>query len=166
MKVVNHHSRLIEQPIDKIAPLVETLGTSNDAIWPIKLWPAMRFRDGIRIGEIGGHGPIRYSVAQVDPGREVVFRFIEPKGFEGTHALKISKQGDTMTKLEHEIRITTHRLSTIWWLIIIRPLHDALIEDAFDNVAGKFDNPGNSSWSPWVRFLRHLFKMLTKKQRR
>ncbi len=162
MKIVNHHSRIIEQPIDRITPLFETLATDKDLVWPTTFWPPMRFRGGIRIGAEGGHGSIRYSVSEFDPGRKVVFVFREPKGFMGTHTLQVLEQGQEVTKIDHEIRMTTSGLNTFYWLAIIRPLHDALIEDAFDNVAGKFASPRSSSWSPWVRFLRHLFKFLLK----
>lgn len=34
MKVINIHSRIINQPINKIAELFETLSTETDKIWP------------------------------------------------------------------------------------------------------------------------------------
>jgi hypothetical protein len=44
------------------------------------------------------------------------------------------------------------------WRILIGPLHDALIEDAFDRVEHRHhaQPAGRSRWSLWVRLLRRM----------
>ena len=44
------------------------------------------------------------------------------------------------------------------WALVIRPLHDALLEDALDRAEHAM-NPafaGSARWSPWVRLLRSV----------
>ena len=67
MKVYNYHSRTYNQPKEVITKLFESLTTENDKIWPIENWPAMRFKEGLKIGSRGGHGPIRYKIIEHKP---------------------------------------------------------------------------------------------------
>ncbi|WP_186434942.1 hypothetical protein [Gillisia sp. Hel_I_86] len=69
--------------------LLETLATENDKIWPTEKWPAMKFKNGIRTGANGGHGPIRYSVEKYEPNEIIQFRFSKPEGFNGIHKFEI-----------------------------------------------------------------------------
>jgi hypothetical protein len=53
--------------------------------------------------------------------------------------------------------MTTVGKATAIWLMAIRPLHDALIEDAFDKLENQLTNESKTSpWSWWVKFLRRL----------
>ncbi len=53
----------------------------------------------------------------------------------------------------------TSRLATLSWLFVIRWLHDALIEDAFDNVENLFSlEKITTKYSVWVKLLRAFFK--------
>ena len=84
----NHHSRTLHSTMAKAEPLLARLGTDQDALWPRERWPAMRFKEGLRPGAQGGHGPIRYTVEHVD-ARNVRFRFTGPEGFHGWHGLDV-----------------------------------------------------------------------------
>ncbi len=155
MKILNIHSRIIDQPKKRVAKLFETLATEEDKIWPTEKWPAMKFDEGIKIGAKGGHGPIRYSVEHYQPENEIRFRFSRPLGFNGVHRFEIKELEEGKTEVKHTIDMRTSIRGTLLWVVAIRALHDALIEDAFDKLENNFSEEKlSSSWSPWVRFLR------------
>tara|TARA_R110002126_G_scaffold184685_2_gene333126 strand:- start:6 stop:173 length:168 start_codon:yes stop_codon:yes gene_type:complete len=53
----------------------------------------------------------------------------------------------------------TEGLSTLKWLIIIRWLHDALIENAFDTIENNFQEVDKfTKWNTWVRIWRYILK--------
>src|SRR3972149_5004392 len=94
----------------------------------------MRFDKPLGVGAIGGHGPIRYSVEQYEPGRLVRFRFTGPRGFRGTHSF-IVLSGPDGASLRHEISLRPTGVGRVTWFVVFRPLHDALIEDAMDRAS-------------------------------
>ncbi|NKI32957.1 hypothetical protein [Croceivirga thetidis] len=157
MKVLNVHSRIINQPKSKVVELVETLSTEHDAIWPKEKWPKMKFRGGIQEGAKGGHGPIRYSVEKYDPSTIIQFRFSKPEDFHGIHKFEIWDKSKEKTKIAHTIDMTTSGKGTLLWVFGIRSLHNALIEDAFDKMENHFSSEKKSTpWNLWVRILRSV----------
>lgn len=157
MKVYNIHQRIIHQPKSKIVPLLSTLATKEDKIWPCEQWPRMKFDRGLKLGAIGGHGPIGYSVKQIVPGEFVQFLFSRPKGFHGVHQFTIEELGPNETKLSHVIDMRVSGLAILTWPLGIRWLHDALTEDAMDKVENYFsEKKKRTPWSLWVRLLRML----------
>jgi len=160
MKVINIHQRVIEQPISKVSELFKTLATSDDEIWPYHSWPAMRFRDGLHLGSQGGHGRVRYTIIAFEAGNHIKFQFTKPEGFNGTHELKINAISNDSIQIIHEIRMhTTSLKATFYWVFVIRWLHDALIEDAFDKVENYFSiKKRTTRYNLWVRFLREAYK--------
>ncbi len=160
MKVTNIHERMLKQPSHRVSPLLSTLASGQeDLIMPHEKWPAMRLDRGLRVGSKGGHGPIRYIVRAYVPGERIRFEFTGPKGFHGTHEFEILAISPTETCMRHTIEMITRGRGTLAWAVAIRWLHDALVEDAFDNVENYFTNEGKSTpWSPWVRFLRMVLR--------
>jgi hypothetical protein len=155
MKVTNVHTRIIAQPIAYIGKILSTLATKEDLIWPHEHWPKMKFKNGLLLGEYGGHGPIRYVVTKYLPEACIEFAFVKPKGFNGIHKLELTELDKNRTELKHTISINTSGAGTFLWLIAIRSLHDALIEDALDKVENHFSNSSKKvRWSLWVRMLR------------
>jgi carbon monoxide dehydrogenase subunit G len=115
----------------------------------------MRLNAPLAVGAVGGHGPIRYTVEAYEPGRFVRFRFTGPRGFHGTHAFAVEPAEDAGTRLRHELVMRTGGAARLTWPVVFRPLHDALIEDAFDRAAVAIGQaPMAPAWSPWVRILR------------
>ncbi|WP_299885780.1 hypothetical protein [uncultured Lacinutrix sp.] len=158
MRVVNIHRRKINEPIEKVSCLLKTLSTKDDAIWPYEQWPAIRFEDGIKVGSKGGHGRIRYKIID-NNNQGITFQFISPEGFVGTHQLAINSIHENKTEIIHEIKMTTYKKATLLWLIVIRWLHDALIEDAFDKVESYYSLEKKiTPYNLWVRVLRFLYK--------
>ena len=159
MRVVNRHTRIINEPIEKVSQLFETLATSKDQIWPSQNWPAMRFRDGLKVGSRGGHGRIRYTITDFKPGEHIKFEFTKPEGFNGTHELNIKALSNDTSEINHIIKMNTTFKASLLWVFVIRWLHDALIEDAFDNVENYYsEEKSKSTYNLWVIILREVYK--------
>ncbi|MEL6863477.1 MAG: hypothetical protein AAFP19_03615 [Bacteroidota bacterium] len=159
MKVLNVHKRIIDQPLEKVAGLLSTLATKEDKIWPKEQWPPMRFKEGLKVGSKGGHGPIRYTVVEKIPGQLIRFNFTQPRQFKGEHCLEINAVSDTKTEVKHVIDMQTQGLGILSWTLAIRHLHDALIEDALDKIENYFStNKRRTAWSLWVKFLRMVLR--------
>ena len=157
MKVINIHKRIINQPKRKIVELIETLSTEKDKVWPFEKWPKMKFKEGKREGAKGGHGPIRYTIEKYIPSELIQFKFTNPKGFDGIHKFEIIELASDKTELIHTIDIKTSGIDILTWVIGVRWLHDALIEDLFDKVENRFgDENKKTTWNFWVKFLRKV----------
>ena len=155
MKVLNIHKRIINQPKIKVVEMIKTLSTEEDKIWPTEKWPAIKFKEGLKIGAKGGHGPIKYSVEIYHPSEVIQFRFLKPKGFNGIHKFELRDLTDKKTEIKHTIDMNTVGEGTLSWILGIRFLHNALIEDAFDKLENNFsENKKSTSWNFWVIFLR------------
>jgi hypothetical protein len=155
MKVVNVHERTFDASAEKLGRLIDGLASTGDALWPVDRWPAMQFDRPLEVGAAGGHGPIRYVVESYAPGRRIQFRFAEPKGFAGVHRFEIEPAGAGRATLRHVIDMRVAGLTWLVWTIAVRPLHDALMEDALDRAEGVVGGcPPRREWSAWVRFVR------------
>ena len=155
MKVLNIHSREYPVAPEKLGQLVDTLASSNDLLWPCRLWPRMKFDKPLSVSAIGGHGPVRYFVEEYVPAKRVVFRFTGPKGFDGYHGYDVIELEKNKTELRQTLEMTTRGLAQISWPLFYRPLHDALIEDSLSFAELRLNlTPTISGWSWWVRFLR------------
>ena len=163
MKVVNIHKRIIKKPKEEVSKLLETLSTKDDKVWPKVYWPAMRFKEGLKVGAKGGHGIIRYSIEEYVLGERIVFNFFKPLGFNGIHKFEINEVTPFKTEVRHSIIMKTEGLlATFKWLFVIRWLHDALIENAFDTIENNFTEvTKHTKRSNWVSFWRFLFKWIS-----
>ncbi len=165
MQVTNIHSRIIHQPLHNVDALFHTLSSDNDLMLATHLWPRMKLDKGLAIGSNGGHGPIRYFVTHYEPGQSIQFQFSKPAGFNGYHKFEIKALDKETTEVKHTISMHTTLWGTVQWIIAIRWLHDAFIEDAFDKVENHFVvEKKKSKWSMWVKFLRKIAKRQYKRQ--
>jgi hypothetical protein len=159
MQVINIHKRTIHQPKEKVANLFKTLATSNDLVWPYENWPAIRFNDGLKVGSKGGHGRVRYTIIEFIAGEHIKFQFSKPEGFIGTHELRIDAINENKTEISHVIKANTSFKATFLWVFVIRWLHDALIENAFDKVENYFlADKKETTYNFWVKLLREAYK--------
>ncbi len=71
MKVINIYKRTIEQPKEKMSQLFKTLTTSDDLVWPYENWLAIRFKDGLNVGNKQGYGRIRYTIIEHKAGETI-----------------------------------------------------------------------------------------------
>jgi hypothetical protein len=160
MAVRNLHVRCLPSgPGD----LIDSLAGDDDQLWPGDAWPPMRFDRPLGVGATGGHGPIRYDVVAHVPGRWIRFRFTGPRGFDGFHEFTVHSGVDGAVELHHLLCMTTRGPARLTWPLVFRPLHDALIEDAFDraerNLTGTVGSPAR--WSRYVRVLRWFAALLS-----
>lgn len=158
MHVLNVHERTIPRPVAEVGALIDTLTSDNDRLWPANLWPAMRFDRPLAVGATGGHGPIRYSVEELRPGRYVRFRFSGPRSLAGGHhRLEAVAVDGTATVLRHVLEVEAGVVRLIPWYVGLRWLHDACLEDALSTAESSLGlKPAVRPWSPWVRLLRWL----------
>ncbi len=159
MRIRNVHERALAASAREIGLLVDGLSGPEDRLWPRDRWPAMRLDGPLRPGARGGHGPVRYAVSEHVPGRRVAFRF-EGKGltaaFRGGHWFEV-EEGRGRVVLRHVLDARCGLAAWIRWHLAVRPMHDALIEDALDRAqeaTGGRPTP-RARWSRWVRFPRH-----------
>ena len=136
--------------------LLDSILDPARSIWPSPPWPALRLDRGLAVGSRGGHGPIRYAVEAYEPGRRVRFRFDPRLGFDGWHELATDG-----TRLTHVLECRASGVALMKWLLVIRPLHDALLEDLLDRAAEALgDPPRRARWSWRVRANRHVLSLV------
>jgi hypothetical protein len=157
MLIVNTHERLLPCPIKSAAFLIDDFAKKSASLWPSQLWPREPFDRSLQRGAIGSHGGIQYVVDSYDPGRQVKFTFIEPKGYLGYHQFCLVENGDN-TLIRHRVEFKTSLISFLTWRYIIQWVHDALIEDAFDSAQDAIGSPPKkpNQWAKRVYFFRHL----------
>ena len=159
MRVVNSHKRDISQPKELVSEVFKTLASEQDKIWPYENWPAIKFKNGVCVGSRGGHGPIRYTIIAYTEGDSITFEFDKRSGFNGWHQFKIIANDDASTTVSHTIEMHTNLKASIKWILVIRWLHDALIEEAFDKIENNFSEQKKiTNYNFWVRLLRAYFK--------
>lgn len=157
MPITNTHHRDLPAAPTQVAPLLDTLASPQDRLWPRRLWPPMAFDRPLGPGAVGGHGPIRYVVESYEPGRSVSFRFTAPRGFDGIHRFDVEPLPDGRTRLRHTIEMETRGPARLTWPLIYEPMHDALIEDAFTTAEASLGAPlVVRPWSWRVKALRWL----------
>lgn len=167
MKVYNRHDRKINTTESVAASIINSLSGPEDRLWPREAWPPMQLDGPLAEGSRGGHGPVRYRVEQLIPGRKAVFRF-EPEGliagFDGVHYFEVSPGSGCVT-MSHVIDVRCGFGQWFEWRLFIEPIHDAVIEDAFDKVENSLAGAKvkSSPWSIWVKVLR---EMRARKRRR
>ncbi|MBN2256097.1 MAG: SRPBCC family protein [Deltaproteobacteria bacterium] len=167
MKIYNIHERPLHAQPDDVGKLIDSLSGPEDQLWPRKKWPAMEFDAGLCPGARGGHGPIRYHVADYIPGERVVFQFDDSGligGFDGRHLFEaVPRQGHVV--LRHIVDAECSFKLWLKWHLLVGPMHNALLEDSLDQAENVLaDGLRNSSrWSLRVRFLRWMIARKRKK---
>jgi hypothetical protein len=154
----NVQQRIIAASIDEVGALLDTVGGPNDRLWPAG-WPPMVLDAGLEIGSHGGHGPIRYSVSEYEPGRRVRFIFDPGIGLNGYHEFSLTAVDTNNTLVTHTINSTLSGKMILLWPIAIRAIHVAVLHDLLDGLertATGHLNGTPARWSPWVRMLRRV----------
>ena len=154
----NVHERVINAPLEPLGVLLDGLGQKNDRLWPSRYWPPMVLDRPLAPGADGGHGPIRYHVSEYEPGRRVRFTFHPRTGIIGAHELSLDAVDEKRTRIRHVLIGRTSGTMRGKFPVMVGPLHDAVVEDLFDNAeretTGTVVRP--AKWSPRVRVLRRL----------
>ncbi len=159
MRVKNIHERRVLSDSETTFQVFESLATKKDRLWPKHAWPVIRLDAPKENLGRGGHGPIRYKVIEHKPGTRTTFVFENEKlsrGLVGVHYFELVDEGKGVFLARHVIDVDLQGLAIILWPIFIRPMHDALLEDALDNfereTTKKLINQNNYSF--WVKFMR------------
>jgi hypothetical protein len=143
-----------------VGALIEGLAGEDDRLWPSDRWPRIRFDRGLIVGARGGHGPVRYEVAERVPGERLVFRFTGP--FHGTHRFEVwgSSRG---TLLRHVLEARPRGWMRVVWPLGLRHLHDACVEDILDRAeaAARGEPYRPRPFPRRVRFLRRVAARVT-----
>ena len=127
----NVHERHLKADPKTVWSIVASLSSRHDELWPRERWPAMRFDGPLAGGARGGHGPVRYEVAQMRAPHSVAFRFTPDFGIRGEHRCEVEPRGEGAV-LRHVLEGRPVGAMHFLWPLFFRPLHDALIEDALD----------------------------------
>ncbi len=160
MKIINIHSRIVDQPKSELAALFKTLASREDKMLATDKWPPMKLDNGLSLGSKGGHGPIRYFVTAYRPGEFIRFQFTKPNGFHGVHEFEIIERAPKETEIKHTITMNINGVALLTWPLAIRWLHDAFLEDAFDKVENHFSQLKKTTrWNMWVKILRAIMKL-------
>jgi hypothetical protein len=161
--VLNVHERRLPVPTETAGRIPDSLASADDLLWPREKWPPMVLDRGLAPGSRGGHGLIRYEVSEYVPGRRVEFEFGPMAGrlrtFRGRHYFEVLARCE-QSILRHTIDVDTDFATWTRWKLLIEPLHDALLEDAFDKAERKAGMPAphRSVWSLRVHLLRWLVR--------
>ncbi|MGI8847161.1 MAG: SRPBCC family protein [Candidatus Dormibacteria bacterium] len=153
----NVHQREFAVDPALLADLLDHVAEPGNKLWPSPTWPPLRLDRPLAAGAIGGHGPIRYAVQSYRPGAQVVFRFDPSMWLVGTHSLEVLPgSGPGRAVLRHEITGQLIGRGRLIWPLVIRWLHDPLVEDLLDRAAMAVGRPPArpARWSWWVRRLR------------
>lgn len=153
--VRNTHERHVRARPEQLGALLDGLAGPEDRLWPAGAWPPLRLDRPLAVGAAGGHGPIRYAVEAYTPGTLVRFRFTPSMGVDGTHTFHVLPEGGGSV-LRHELAATPSGRMRLAWPVVVRWLHDALIEDLLDRAEAELHGAvaRPARWSPWVRLLR------------
>lgn len=162
MKIFNRHDRIIPAAQEAVGPVIDTLSGPEDALWPRELWPPMVLDSGLKAGSAGGHSAVRYRVAEYVPGRRVSFQFEQGGmmgGVDGRHFFEVvPRRGHVV--IRHDLEGDCGFAAWLKWTLLVKPLHNSLIEDAFDKVESRFRGIAvkRSHWGPRVKFLRWVVR--------
>ncbi|MET9696119.1 SRPBCC family protein [Streptomyces sp. NPDC006529] len=152
----NVQERTIDAPATEVGALLDRLGTPDDRIWPAPAWPPLVLDAGPAVGSRGGHGRIAYAVVAYEPGRRIRFAFAPGRGLDGHHEFVVIPQGPERCRISHVARGRLEGRMRLLWPLMIRWLHEALLQDLFDNLqrAATGHLPRPARWSLRVRLLR------------
>lgn len=157
MAVRNVHERIIRNmTLTEAGALIDNLGSRDDKLWPRDRWPPIRFDRPLGVGAHGGHADVRYTIEAYEPGRRIQFRFTAPRGFVGTHEFDAEEIEPGRVRLRHTLVMSVEGAARLSWPFVFRPLHDALVEDAFDRAESLSASAPvkRRKWSLYVRLLR------------
>ena len=152
----NVHERLLPASADRLAGVLDDIGSDRDLLWPSPSWPTVVLDGPLAPGTPAGHGPIRYVVSGHEPGRSVAFDFAPETGVVGSHRLELIEVDAGSCLLRHTMEGTPTGRMRLLWPVAIRWLHDCVLEQLLDNAerlaTGRCAAPHRPS--AWVGVLR------------
>lgn len=160
MRIWNVHERRLDAPPEKVGAILNTLSSRDDRLWPHDSWPPQQLDAPLGVGARGGHAFVRYAVSAFVPGRIVEYRFdgtgLTAK-WDGRHLFEvIPRRSDVL--LRHTIDAAADPRTWLTWFLMIRPMHNALLEDALDRAEKSLGiGPKKPArWGVWVKLVRRI----------
>ncbi|MEU7227383.1 DUF2867 domain-containing protein [Streptomyces chrestomyceticus] len=148
------HTRTVQAPAATVGALLDRLAGDDDPLFPVPVWPAMRFDRPLGAGATGGHGFVRYRVTAYEPGRRVRFDF--PEG--GHHAVEVTPLDADSCQVTHVLEDRLRGAKRVAWPLAVYWMHATVVEEMLDNVeraaTGTVRAPVRRS--RWVRLLNRL----------
>ena len=160
MKIWNVHERRLNAPPEKVGTILNTLSSRDDRLWPHDRWPAQQFDKPLGVGARGGHAFVRYAVSAFVPGRIVEYRFDGTgmtAAWDGRHLFEVVPRRSHVL-LRHTIDAAADPKTWLTWFFVIRPMHNALMEDALDRAEMNLGTGPKkpARWVMWVKLMRRL----------
>ncbi len=150
MPAVSVHERVLPAPADEVGALIDR----PERMWPDR-WPPMRLGSPIRVGEESRRGFLCEEVIDYRPGERLAFRVTSPEQLHGKHRFEVEPAGERQTVLRHVLDVAPDGAGRLLWPLVVRPLHDALLEDILDRAETAVGgSPAPRGWSRQVRLLR------------
>lgn len=133
--VRNVHQRVVEAPAETVGALLDRLSAPDDPLFPTPVWPAMVLDRPLGVGADGGHGRVRYRVGAHEPGRSVRFDTTDdgPGLGTGHHRFDVEPLGPDRCRISHVLEVTMGVRAFAFFKLVIEPVHDTMVEEAFDN---------------------------------
>ncbi|MET7620020.1 DUF2867 domain-containing protein [Streptomyces sp. NPDC005408] len=157
--VRNVHERPVAAPAEVVGALLDRVSSPDDPLSPSPVWPPIRFDRPLGVGADGGHGFVRYSVGAYDPGRSIRFDFSPPSN--GFHTLETEPTGAGSCRVRHVLEQEQDLKSWLLWTLVIRPMHDTMVEEILDNIE-RAATPGTLTkphrWSRRARLMHRLVR--------
>ncbi len=163
----NVHQRRFAAEAATVGALLDRVGSPEDQLWPGERWPKITVPQPITVGDRAGHADIRYVVDEHRPGEALWFRFDPASGLEGRHGLVVELCADGTVSLTHVLEGRAVGKGRIMWPLMIRAMHDQLLEELLDNAERRLpgtvrpipvaERPHISGRSRWGRALRSAF---------
>ncbi|MGX1757153.1 DUF2867 domain-containing protein [Streptomyces lydicus] len=126
------HSREVPAPAEAVGVLLDRLGRGeDDPLFPTPAWPPVRFDRPLAVGADGGHAFVRYRVSAYEPGRRIRFDFTAGDGW---HEFRVRPLGPGSCRVEHVLESRPSPVAALRWLLGIRLVHGAVVEEVFDNI--------------------------------
>lgn len=127
-----HQRRFASEPAT-VGLLLSRLGGPEDQLWPGSRWPAMVVPRPITVGDVANHGNVRYVVDDFRPGEALWFRFDPSSGLFGRHGFIVERCDDGTVALTHVLEAHPTGIGRLLWPLMIRAMHDQLLEELMDN---------------------------------
>lgn len=131
----NVHERTVPGTPEQVWALLTRLGSDDDPVWPKTSGITFSLPEGLWPGAPVLHGPMRYTVDEVEPGRRLSFHPPASRRsplYRATHRFELAPAGDG-TLVRHVFTADGLRLRLMWALFLGRK-HDAVLEELLDAV--------------------------------
>lgn len=155
--VISIHHRRLDCAAEPVGELLDGFDAPFSPLWPYAAWPRDAFDGPMQVGTVGGHGATRYRLERYLPGREALFRFISPHGYQGIHGFQIHRLEDGRSCLVHFTCLRLSLYHRLMWHLMVRWVHDALLGDLLDSAEHHLCGNAHrcQRWKWRVHLIRH-----------